>query len=342
MAARLADGRRAGPALIRWLTAAASPAGSKARLATFLFHRVPERVDPMYPGEPDARRFDAIAGWIAAQFRVLDPLDACERLAAGTLPARAAIITFDDGYRDNVEVALPILERHGLRGAFFIATGYLQGGAMFNDRVFEALRGTEHGAIDVRNIVAAAEDSHGLASATLLPTHDAASRRASAERIITIIKHHSPDERTQAVERLEAQCGVHGRFDPMMRPEQVRELRSRGMTVGGHTRTHPILASIEDDTAWEEIRGGRDDLRALLGEEIDLFAYPNGRFERDFAPTHAVMAQRAGYRFAFTTEAGTASRGTDAWMLPRFTPWDRTPTRFGLRALRNLAARSAA
>lgn len=299
----------------------------------------------MRPGEPDARRFDAIADWIASQFRVLDPLDACERLAAGTLPARAAIITFDDGYRDNVEVALPILERHCLRAAFFIATGYLQGGAMFNDRVFEALRRTGHDAIDVRGLLGMAEDDPGAASAPgqlMLPTHDVASRRASAERIITMIKHCSPAERTEAVERLEAQCGVRSRFDPMMRPEQVRELRSRGMTVGGHTRTHPILASIGDDTAWEEIRGGRDDLRTLLGEEVDLFAYPNGRFERDFAPAHAAMAQRAGYRFAFTTEPGTASRDTDAWMLPRFTPWDRTPMRFGLRALRNLASRPAA
>ncbi len=331
--------------MIRWLTAAVSPAGERARLAAFLFHRVPERTDPMFPGEPDARRFDAIVRWIASQFHVLDPIEACERLVAGTLPARAAVLTFDDGYRDNAEIALPILERHGVRAAFFIATAYLQGGAMFNDRIFEALRRTERTTIDVGALLdgAAAGPPNGMPEpadpdAARLSIGDAASRRAGAERIIALVKHRSPHEREQAVERLETQCGVRARFDPMMRPEQVRELRLRGMTVGGHTRTHPILVALEEDAAWEEIRGGRDDLRALLGEEIDLFAYPNGRLDRDFDPTHAAMALRAGYRFAFTTEPGAAERGTDVSMLPRFTPWDRTRTRFGLRALRNLAS----
>lgn len=314
--------------MIRWLTAAVSPAGERARLAAFLFHRVPERTDPMFPGEPDARRFDAIVGWIASQFRVLDPLEACERLVAGTLPSRAAILTFDDGYRDNVEVALPILERHRVRAAFFVATGYLEGGAMFNDRVFEALRRTSRDAIDLRLF--------GCGEGPLLPASDTAARRAIAERIITMIKHRPPAERARAVERLEAHCGVCVDFDPMMRPEQVRTLHVRGMTVGGHTRTHPILAALSPDDAWEEIRGGRDDLRSLLGEEIDLFAYPNGRLGRDFEPTHSGMARRAGYRFAFTTAPGAAARATDALTLPRFTPWDQTRTRFALRALRNL------
>lgn len=330
--------------MIRWLTAAASPAGERAKLAAFLFHRVPAHTDPMFPGEPDARRFDAIVQWIASQFRVLDPVDACERLAAGTLPSRAAIVTFDDGYRDNVEVALPILERHGVRAAFFIATAYLNGGAMFNDRIFEAVRRTERTALDPRALFDGA--SHAPAGAEALPDSlhlgDTASRRATAERIITRVKHLPPAERRQAVDRLEAHCGVHGGYEPMMRPEQVRELRARGMCVGGHTRTHPILASLDPDAAWEEIRGGRDDLCALLGSDVDLFAYPNGRLGRDFQPPHAAMARRAGYRFAFTTEPGAAQRDTDAWMLPRFTPWDRTRVRFGLRALRNLGSKRPA
>jgi len=331
--------------LIRWLTAAVSPAGERARLAAFLFHRVPERTDPMFPDEPDARRFDEIVQWIASQFHVLDPLEACERLVAGMLPSRAAIITFDDGYRDNVEIALPILERHGLRAAFFIATGYLQGGAMFNDRIFEALRRTERTTIDTGALLdevaaGSSDDAHrsSCERSVQLSIGSAESRRTAAERLIVLVKHRSPSVREQAVERLEAECGVHVRFDPMMRPEQVRELRRRGMTVGGHTRTHPILASLDADAAWEEMHGGREDLRVLLDNEIDLFAYPNGRLGRDFDLTHAAMARRSGYRFAFTTEPGAATHGNDALMLPRFTPWDRTRARFGFRALRNLAA----
>ena len=127
-----------------------------------------------------------------------------------------------------------------------------------------------------------------------------------------------------------------GAFDPMMRPDEVSALATRGMTIGGHTRTHPILESIPDDIALDEIRGGRDDLRSLLGHEIDLFAYPNGRFGRDFSGRHRAMVEQAGYRFAFTTDAGAATRESDPRMLPRFTPWDATRLRFGARALRNV------
>ena len=61
-------------------------------------------------------------------------------LATGSLPDRAVTVTFDDGYADNAEVALPILQRHGVPATFFVATGYLNGGRMWNDSIIEAIR----------------------------------------------------------------------------------------------------------------------------------------------------------------------------------------------------------
>lgn len=104
-----------------------SPAGSGARLSILIFHRVLPAPDPLFPGEPDAQRFDEICRWLAKWFRVLDLNDALAGLRRGDLPARAAAITFDDGYADNSDVAVPILQRHGLTATFFIATGYVDG-----------------------------------------------------------------------------------------------------------------------------------------------------------------------------------------------------------------------
>ena len=117
-----------------------SPGGARARLSVLIFHRVLPEPDPLFPDEMHARRFDVLCGWLTSWFKVLPLDEAVARLKAGTLPARAVCITFDDGYADNHHVALPILRRHGLVATFFIATGFLDGGRMWNDTVIEAIR----------------------------------------------------------------------------------------------------------------------------------------------------------------------------------------------------------
>lgn len=311
--------------ILRALTAMAAPAGPRSRLSVFYFHRTLAEPDPLLPDEPDARMFDRILGWIGAQFRVLDPLEACERLYDGTLPARPAVITFDDGYRDNYTVALPILQRHRMRAAFFIATGFLDGGMMFNDRVIEAVR-------------KAAGDSLAMpGTADRLPIRDLAERRIAIERILRAVKHLPPEERHSRVLELEHGLGRIGRSEMMMEPGLVARLHGAGMRVGGHTRTHPILLALDDEESLAEIVDGADDIAAIVGTRPDLFAYPNGRLGSDFDDRHARMVASAGFRFAFTTHAGVADRSSAAMMLPRFTPWDRSPLRFRVRALRNVA-----
>ena len=114
--------------MLKVVTSWMSPAGPNARLSILIFHRVLSARDPLVPEEIDAPRFDQICRWLKASFNVL-PLDAAvASLKAGTLPQRAACITFDDGYADNFRVAMPILQQQGLTATFFIATGFLDGG----------------------------------------------------------------------------------------------------------------------------------------------------------------------------------------------------------------------
>src|SRR6185295_2112486 len=105
--------------------------------------------DPVASGTVDAAAFDWQMECLSRCFRVLPLSEAVERLRQGTLPGRAACVTFDDGYADNAEVALPILRRHGLCATFFVATGFLDGGIMFNDRVIEAVRGAPGAQLDL-------------------------------------------------------------------------------------------------------------------------------------------------------------------------------------------------
>jgi peptidoglycan/xylan/chitin deacetylase (PgdA/CDA1 family) len=308
------------------LTSLASRSGGGARLTAFYFHRVPPQPDPLLPGEPDARRFDAILGWIGSQFRVLDPLDACERLYAGTLPSRAAIMSFDDGYRNNFEIALPLLQRHGMKAVVFVATAFLDGSCMFNDRVIEAVRRAPSNSLP----------GDTIASATDLPLRDDAERRAAISRTLDAIKGLPPDERSDRVARIERALGAPAVDRLMMDTREVAAMSRAGVHIGGHTRTHPILCALDDASATDEIVGGLDDLAAITGKRPALFAYPNGRPGRDYDHRHVAMVDAAGCAYAFTTQPGAASAASNRLELPRFTPWARTRMRFGLMALRNL------
>lgn len=313
--------------MFRLATSILSPGGARGRLSAFIFHRVLPAPDPLQPSEPHAEQFDEMLGWIGSQFNVLPPLEACERLYAKSLPPRAAIITFDDGYRDNHDIALPLLRKHGMSAAFFVATGFLGGGAMFNDRVIEAIRCAPGPELD------AAEPG-----SPALPLATDADRRAAIEILIASVKHAAFDDRCRRLDDLEAACGVRARPDLMMREVQVAALARAGMVVGGHTRNHPILCVLDEASARGEIEGGRDDLRAITGQPPRMFAYPNGKIHDDFERVHRGMVEAAGFSFAFTTHGGASLASDDPLLLRRHTPWSRTALRFKGQALSNLAA----
>lgn len=301
-----------------------SPAGERARLSILIFHRVLAERDQLFPDEVDAGRFNCIIGWLKQWLTILPLDDALMRLRRGDLPARAAAITFDDGYADNLMLAAPILQQHGVTATFFIATGFLDGGRMWNDTVIESIRSTNQPIIDACFL--------GLGCLAILETKD---KKASLARLITAIKHLPREQRSIAVTRIAESCQTKLPDDLMLTSNQLKELRNMGMGIGAHTVNHPILAMTDDDNARQEIADGRDFLEGLLGERIGLFAYPNGRIANDYTQAHADMVKKLGFDAALTTQWGVSRTNSDFYHLPRFTPWDRTRTRFGLRLLLN-------
>lgn len=317
--------------MIRMLGHCLSPAGRRGALTVLIFHRVLGEPDALFPGVPDRAHFDRILRWVGAGFDVLPLDEAAERLAQGRLPARAAAITFDDGYADNREQALPILQRHGMCATFFVATDFLDGGRMWNDTVIEAVRRFTGEVLDLSEL--------GLGA---MPLPSLAARRQAINRLLMALKYLPPGERQHKVERIAAVAAAAGVVLPddlMMRSAQVAELHAAGMQVGGHTCSHPILASLDDAAARAEIATNKRRLEAIVGAPLRLFAYPNGKPDKDYLARHVAMVREAGYQAAVSTAPGAARQGGDLLQLPRFTPWDRTPLRFRLRLLHNLRGR---
>ena len=297
------------------------------RLSILIFHRVHPATDPLFPFDPDARRFDALMRFVAATFRVMTLGEAIDHLADGRLPPRALVITFDDGYADNADVALPILQRYGLRATFFIATGFLDGGRMWNDSVIECLRATSQESIDLA--------PWGLERQ---PLKNGSDRRQCIDLLLPKIKYLPLDGRMAAVGELQRLCGVDALpHDLMMSTAQVRSMHRAGMEIGAHTVNHPILTSIPAAEAEREIRAGRDALESILDATVDVFAYPNGKPGQDYDAGHVDMVRQLGFRGAVSTAPGVARAGDDPFQLPRFTPWDRSTAVWGARLAFNQA-----
>jgi peptidoglycan/xylan/chitin deacetylase (PgdA/CDA1 family) len=313
---------------LRWLFDVLSPAGRRARLSVVMFHRVLPREDPMFPGQMDAARFDAQLGLLKGWFNVLSLPDAVTALGQGQLPARSLAITFDDGYADNFTVALPILRRHRLSATFFIATGYLDGGRMWNDTVIEALRHCTLSEIDLSDL--------GLGRHRLGTPGE---RRASIATILDRIKYLPQRDREAKASALAQACGEPLPEDLMLSTAQVLAMRDAGMSIGAHTVSHPILSRLTDDEARSEIAASKQALERVLGEPVRLFAYPNGKPLADYGAVHVRMARELGFDAAFSTAWGAARSESDLFEIPRFTPWDRTPLRYGLRMAQNMMRR---
>lgn len=310
---------------LRWPAALLSPPGARAKLSILIYHRVLPAPDPLFPGEVDAQTFDSQMALAAGNFNVLPLADAVERLRHGALPGRALSVTFDDGYADNHTIALPVLQRHKVTATFFVATGFLNGGRMWNDAVIEVVRQAQDPILDLTPV--------SLAS---YPAETYPQKRAAAIAIIAALKYLHPEQRAERVDRLVEFTATKLPAGVMMSDAQVRGLRQAGMEIGGHTVHHPILAGLDDMQARQEIAQGKERLEAIIGERLRVFAYPNGKPGNDYAPRHVAMVKALGFEAAVSTTWGAAGQHSDPFQLPRFTPWDKSPGRFGLRLLRNM------
>lgn len=298
-------------------------ANGNDRLYILIYHRILEKIDPLLDSEPDLACFKWQMEALASCFNVLPLSDALDKLQKGTLPPRCICITFDDGYRSTHDLALPILKKYNLPATVFIATSYLDGSNMWNDRIIEAVRHLPQGTLDLSNA--------GLGTH---PISNQIDRENTADRLISAAKYLPSQQRLALTQELENLIESAQRPGLMLSHDMIRSLADNGFEIGGHTVTHPILTKLNDGLAQNEIEQCKLELEAITGKPVRLFAYPNGKPGIDYDERHIQMAKLAGYSAAFVTTMGAASRDTDFFQIPRGRPWDKSPLMFKLRLLR--------
>lgn len=292
-------------------------------LTILTYHSIPPEPDQMVPGGIHAELFGRQLDIIKRFFNVLPLSEAIMRADNGTLPARTVCITFDDGYADNFTVALPMLKERNLRATFFVTTGFLDGGIMWNDVVRLCVQ----------------QASSLAAFKPYLPSGALSSATPARSDVIDAVQRHlkyeAPEKRQASVDALAAELRTSIPSDVMMSSVQVKSMAAEGMDIGAHTVTHPILSRVEPVQARKEITGSKLALEEILGRSVDLFAYPNGVPGTDFTEEHLRMACEAGYSAAVTTSPGIAASGIDRMQLPRYAPWSTSTGRFMYNHWRN-------
>ena len=299
--------------------------GLNARLSILIYHRVLSQSDPLSPGEDDTESFDQQMSWLAAYFKIIPLHEAVQKLRQEKLLPRTACITFDDGYADNAKVALPILQKYGISATFFVSTGYLDGGRMWNDTIIELLRQAPGPMLDLSKMGLGRFE---ISSMSL--------REQAVNTLINKLKYLPLKSRQLKVEEMCTYIPAELPNDLMMTSEQVKILHDAGMEIGGHTVNHPILARVEGSAARSEIADGKEVLESIIRSPVRAFEYPNGKPGQDYLSDHVRMVKDLGFEAAVSTSHGAARNSSDIYQLPRFGPWDQDQIRFTLRMAQSM------
>jgi peptidoglycan/xylan/chitin deacetylase (PgdA/CDA1 family) len=296
----------------------------RQRAVVLMYHRVLDRHDLGSTGSHPAlivtresfrRQMAALRRW----FTILSLEEFAERMERGIpFDDSSCLITFDDGWVDNFDNALPVLRQYELPAVVFLPTSYIGERRLFWQEALTHL---------LIRVATAVRDEparrprfselltpHGLEHLLELPDHDP---RAPIVSAIGSQKRASVCAVSRLLAALTSELGLRidelGVNDGFISWDQVKAMSSQGIEFGAHGAEHRLLTEVPPQEAREEIRASREVLRAKSVETVPAFCYPNGYLASDIVD----MVRAAGYRLAFTTEDGLVSCGDDVLRIPR-------------------------
>jgi len=243
-------------------------------------------------------------------YRPISLAEMVKGLISGALPHKTVAVTFDDGYRDNLYNAKPILARFEIPATVFVTPGSL-GNEFWWDQLESVIFAPPH-----------------IASSITLPLGDTlftwagTDRRDFLKRLYQRLLPESMETRYQVIEAVRA-LSNHPSYE---RPEyralhasEINDLASDGLVdIGAHTITHPVLPLLPAVQQRAEIEQSKNHLQQILGKPVTGFAYPNGHFD---AATKAIVAE-TGFQYACSSQRDVVWRMGDRYQLPRFWSYD--------------------
>jgi peptidoglycan/xylan/chitin deacetylase (PgdA/CDA1 family) len=325
------DGRNGKPErlfrAVRWAAGRFAP-----RALILMYHRIAEPESDPWELSVSPRHFAAHLEILKKYTRPMSLRDLVAGLQNGKVPRRAVVVTFDDGYADNLYEAKPLLERHNIPATVFLPTGHIGKSEEFWwDKLARLLLNSHtlpkkpHLDVNGRSHVWGLTESYDHPETGCRHGNDESkaglqpySRRSLYFSVYQLLLPLPEQDRQACLQEIQGWISGETKARPAYRtlsPEEVGMLGRDGLVeIGAHTITHPFLSVCPEAIQQREIEQGKIDLEAITGRQVNSFAYPHG----DYDGRSVALVRQAGFVCACSIEENSVCRHSDPFLLPRF------------------------
>jgi peptidoglycan/xylan/chitin deacetylase (PgdA/CDA1 family) len=269
----------------------------------------------LYRNTVSISEFSSHLEFLSRRFHFISPNELTAAAIEGKpLPERPALVSFDDGYRNNLLYAAPVLRKFGISSLFSVVTGLI-GTAnvlwteMVNFCVLDWPGKTmpvpqKEGGYEAVSLPSAPEDRVHMAHTVRQACKEMDSE--TLKQYLCLLESEVASARMDLFDELLA----------FMNWEEVRALNSQGFAIGSHTVSHPILSRIPDAELGHEIGKSKQRIEDEMGVPCHWLVYPNGQ-KPDYSPEVFRRAREVGYQMGFTARGGYARLGSELFEIDR-------------------------
>ncbi len=257
------------------------------------------------------KKFRQQIEFLKSQYNLVSLSTMISMLESGdAFPERTAMITFDDGLRNNHSVAYPILKEFSVPAAIFLATDFMGTNRYFwFDELYFLVQ-------------KALRDERDLSQITELRGCKARDASGIYNYYLERMKRIPEDDIKGIMNRLKDHVSVdmfsYAEDVGMLTWDHILEMKASGLVeFGVHTANHRILTGLAEDEWEKEISEPQRRLSRILGKEVTSFCYPNGKPHVDFADAHVAYLKQCGYQVSFATENRLHTMGNDPYQIGR-------------------------
>ena len=303
------------------------------KAVVLMYHRIAEPASDVWEIAVSPQNFELHLQVLKQVGNIVSLDELSHRIKTKTLRRNSIAITFDDGYPDNLEVAMPLLEKYKVPATFFITSGNIDTPNEFWwDELEQLVLFTEQLPRNISLKIGDTTLETNLGDEMRLSAVDEQKHRdwkACTEppptgRAILFYKiweslkplpHRLQQQHMEQVRALAKSAALtRPGYRTMSRQELQALARSKQVTIAAHTVTHPALAYHSSDYQQKEILANKETLQEVIAKKIDLLSYPFGNFN-----DHTIdIVSKAGFTAAFSTEEVCAQNNVRPYKLGRF------------------------